>query len=91
MHPKTWTDQPGVVEGNEVLSTFLIQTPDRIVKVEIRRVDYEVSRYVTAGTMFASQTIKAEDDRAVYRILDGLSSGNETIPKGCEMVSHAPA
>ena len=92
-HPKSWNDQPSEVLGCEVLASFAISVADpascsgsKMVNVEIRRVDYETHRLVTAGNLFASQTVQCDGDREVYALLNALSKGIDKLPKGCDLV-----
>ena len=85
-HPKSWNDQPSEVLGCEVLASFALKAPSGTVAVEVRRVDYETHRLVTAGNIFGSQTVRCDGDREVYALLGNLSDGTETLPKGCELV-----
>lgn len=83
---KTWSDQPDVVEDAEPMCSFTVSQPVGTAVVEIRRVDYQSYRYVTVGNLFGSETFRADDDYAVYALLDAISKGGGTLPSGCEVV-----
>ena len=86
IHPKMWDDQPDAVMNGLPLGDFSIRGPETTLTVEVRRLD-SGDFFLTAGTLFASQTIRARNFVGVLKTLSSLSSGESLLIRGVELVS----
>ncbi len=86
----SWRDQPQMLTRARVISEFTISTGDGNMMIEVRQIDHDDAFYVTGGTLFSSQTIKADDFRAVLNVIAmgarGVDAEPIELPEGCELV-----
>jgi hypothetical protein len=81
---KSWTDQPDACEHAEVLCTFSITRKGDMHQVEVRHNNGDF--YLTFGNLFGSQTIRAQDGMAAFRVIRVAGISNK-LPDGCVLMS----
>lgn len=84
--PKTWTDQPYIVERCEfVISELHVR---KNFTCEVRK-DRETKKfYVSTGNFLGSETIECDNAEVVLRAIEQLTlTGKRVLPVGSRIVS----
>ena len=84
----TWTDQPEILEGTEVVARFSVRDGD---SAEFRKVDG--TYYLTVGGLFGSQTIRCDDLEWGVKMLEriGKASSGNPINIGDKLIENRDA
>lgn len=90
MSEKRWSDQPDEVEHAAVLGTFHVNHREHAVLIELRvapNAHEPKAWYLSAGTLFGSQTVKCETSAVVLNVLCNMGKTMK-LPKGAELMEN---
>lgn len=89
--PLTWTDQPEVLDGAEVICTGSAKGDGHF---EVRKTD-DNEWYITLGNLFHSETVKCDNAEVVLRTIGAVyerrGSAPVNLPPGAALVRKAGA
>ena len=93
MSPRTWTDQPAVCEGAEILWGCFYEARGTGAHTEIRGMPEPKDRnlehreyLVTRGNLFGSETVRVHGEDALFALLRAMDAREPKLPAGCEIV-----